>query len=112
MNELVVANNPIKWPYEAGLEGRMIDACITEEGIKIEIVFGGQTRQFEYDDVLEFMEDWRLARGVEQFVPWEEHSIDEIMTNHTNVVSGHREKTQASMLKRSPEVVPFKKRES
>jgi len=111
MNELLIANNPERWD-DAGREFRMCDARIEDGAIRIEIINVTGTDVFIYRDVVEFMEDWRLARGVEDFKPWEPHSMDEIMINHNNVFSGNREKAQKTMQERTNNVVPFPAKEN
>lgn len=86
MNEVVVLNDPEYSDH--GLECRMIGAeiCNDERGpcIAVEIIVGGQTNQYRFHDVYEFMRMWRLADSVVLPEPWEPAHMEQILTSLTN----------------------------
>lgn len=90
MNEAIVLNDP---DYaEAGLLARMIDLQITEDerGLKIEMdaIILGQQQKMIYRDPLAFMREWRLSDSYIPPAPWEEHSMEQVCIEATNMQSG------------------------
>ena len=97
MNEVVVLNDPEYSDH--GLECRMIKAELTQDErgscIAVEIIVAGQTNQYYFHDVYEFMRMWRLADSVVLPEPWQPAHIEQIMTRTNNVMNNQQEKVQA-----------------